>query len=92
MTRDGKPIWRVNISKPVPTGIDIEPLMEGLVPEYESREAAVYCHYRPNEYAELPHYERALCVAQYRISKLMALHSQDAVNSKMDRMARAKGR
>lgn len=92
MTRNGEPIWRYAISKPVQTGIGIEPLMDGLVPEFECREAAVYCHYRPNEFEQLPAGERAMCVAQYRLSRLVDLHSQDAVQSKMDRMAKARQR
>ena len=92
MTRNGRDIWQYGISRPVQTGINIEPLVDGAVPEYEAREAAVYCHYTPVAFAELPYHEKALCIAQYRISRLVELQRQDAVNTKMDIMSRQRRR
>lgn len=70
------------------TGIEYGILLPGLVPPFEEREAAVYCHYTPLEFRELPPDERALCIAQYRIKRMVEMHQSDAVGAEMDRMSR----
>ena len=68
----------------VRTEIEIVPEIDGWVSELELREAAVYCHYSPKELFELDWRERAACVAQYRLHRLIELHSEDAVNRKVE--------
>lgn len=67
--------------------------MAGLVPEYEAREAAVYCNYKPKEFYELDWWEKASCVAQYRLHRIVEMHAQDAVNEVQEKeMRRLRGR
>jgi len=90
--RNGIPIWEHGVKHSVRTGIEYEPLIDGCVPEFEEREAAVYCHYSPLEFRELAVEERARTVAQYRLSRLVALHAEDAVNRKTEEVSRKRGR
>jgi hypothetical protein len=59
-----------------------------MVPDFEAREAAVYCNYNPSEFELLPVEERATCVAQYRLHQLTEHHAQDAVMAAAERAAR----
>ena len=43
----------------------------------------IYSHYNPHEWEVLEPGERAEAVAFYRLSRLVNLHEQDAVNSAM---------
>ncbi len=54
------------------------------MPEFEEREAAVYCRYSPREFYDLPIEERARCVAQYRMHRLVETHAEDAVSRHLD--------
>ncbi len=76
----------------VNTGITIDPLTEDTVPEFECREAARYCNYSPAGFWRLPREERAACVAQYRISRLIELHAQDAANAKVELESRRRSK
>ncbi len=91
MERNGQPIWEHPLRHRVETGIEYVPLADGYVSEYEQREAAVYCHYTPLEFGELPLGERARAVAQYRLHGLVEAHQQDAINQAMDRQAQRRG-
>ena len=62
--------------------------MEGWAPEFEIREAAVYCNYTPDGFRRLDWWERACCVAQYRLHQMVELHSSDAVNAAAEREMR----
>ena len=53
----------------------------GLVPDYEMREAAVYCNYNLTEWDSLTGDEKAFCVAQYRIHNLIDAHVNEAVRA-----------
>ena len=90
MTRDGLPIESAAIAHAVRTDIEFEAKIPGCVPEYEEREAAVYCNYTPTEFRELPVWERGRAVAQYRLHKLVEVNMQDAVNRAEERMMRRK--
>jgi len=59
-----------------------------MVPDLELRESAVYCHYTPVEFTDLPWQERAACVAQYRLHRLIEMHMQDAINEASERRMR----
>lgn len=85
MTRQGLPIEQVSIRDAITTGIAMEPLLPGLVPFYEEREAAVYGHYSWVEWRTLEPEERAFAVAQYRMHYLIEMHHSDAVNTAMER-------
>lgn len=81
----GEPIEWVPVRDVVETGIEMDPLLPGLVPLYEEREAAVYGHYNWREWRELEPQERAFAVAQYRMHHLIELHHGDALNAAMER-------
>lgn len=91
MYRHGALIWLHDVGKPVDTGIEFCSDLDGLVSDFEAREAAVYCHYTPRQFEGLAHEDRARTVAQYRLHRLVELHSDDAVNRKVD-MEMAKSR
>ena len=80
MSRNGEPIESIEIKDLVYTGIDMEPLLPGLVPLYEEREAAFYCNYSWREWQQLEPYERAENVAHFRLKRLIDLHNADAMN------------
>jgi hypothetical protein len=82
--RNGTLIWLHDVRKPVDTGIEFCSDLDGLVSDFEAHEAAVYCHYTPSQFQRLSHDERAQVVAQYRLHRLVELHSDDAVNRKVD--------
>ncbi len=64
----------------VPTGIDHEPILPELVPLYQEREAAKFSLYNWTDWRNLSPTERGLAVAHYRISHVIGLHQQDAVD------------
>lgn len=64
----------------------------GLVPAFEERTAAIASGYTWPEWANLPVRERASAVAFHRLSRLIGLHSQDAVQVAMEREAARKRR
>jgi hypothetical protein len=76
----------------VRTGIWYESEVPGWVPDFELREAAVFCHYTPEEFWTLHWSERAAAVAQFRLHKLVELHEQDAVSRAVERESRRRGR
>lgn len=87
MERNGEPIWDYNLSQGVETGISYG-LDLGYVSEFEEREAAVYCNYSPVEFYGLPLEERARCVAQWRLRRLVDNHIEDAVIQAAQRKSR----
>jgi hypothetical protein len=62
--------------------------MPGTVPEYEERETARFLRYHWSDWQRLPMRERAMGVAQHRLSRLIALHESDALNEEMERRSR----
>lgn len=85
VTRNGQPIELVPVRDVIATGIVYAPLMPGLVPLFEEREAAVYAHYSWMQWRELDPEERATVVAQYRMHAVIAQHQNDAVSLAMER-------
>ncbi len=88
MERNGQPIQDYDIRHGVDPGITLGRLLPNLVPQFEEREAMRYANYNPTEWVEVPYQEKAACVAQYRLSRWIKLHSDDAVNDKAERDAR----
>jgi hypothetical protein len=94
--RNGDPITAVQLRQSVKTGIEIMGLVEGVVPELEEREAALFCGYTWKEWQNfslldpIDRYERAAGVAFRRMHILIEQHVDDAVNSEMERKARTK--
>lgn len=70
------------------TGIRYKSLAPGLVPIFEEREAAHYARYNFLQWRTLTPLERAEGVAHYRLSTLVRLHQDDAVNAEMERRQR----
>src|SRR3990167_10669323 len=89
--RDGVPIESYGIRHPVRTGITYGVFIDGYVPEYEEREAAVYCNYTPTAFRELPVEERARCVAQFRLHHIVSNNIEDAQNRAAEQAARKPG-
>lgn len=85
VTRNGEPIQNVEVRDTVDPGISYDPLLPGLVPLFEEREAAVFSHYNWIEWQELPVGERAMAVAHLRLRKLIDLHGSDAVQRDAER-------
>lgn len=92
--RWGDDIRRCNVKNAVKTNIEIVPEVDGWISELELREASVFCHYTPEQFFELEWRERAASVAHYRLHRLIELHSEDAVNRKVEQemRKRKKGR
>ncbi len=89
MERNGIPIWEHPIRQSVETGITFGTISPEIVPEFEAREAAVFCHYRPGtEFEALSLEERARCVAQYRLHHMIENHTQDAISAEAERLSK----
>ena len=65
--------------------------LPGLVPEFEEREAAVFCHFNWSEWRLLHWWERARNVAHFRLHNLVNLHKNDAVARKIKQMTPGTG-
>ena len=79
MTRNGEAILSHPLGGTVRTGIEYEALVPGLVAEIEEREAARFNGYTWRDWLELERHERAAGIAHSRLTHLIALHQQDAV-------------
>jgi hypothetical protein len=73
-------------------GLEIQPLLPGLVPELECREAAVYVHVPWSEWIELDARDRASAVAHYRTQLLIKAHIDDASSKAHERAVHKRGR
>lgn len=77
------------------TGIEITGLLVGLVPELEEREAAIFCGYTWKEWQEfslldpIGRWERASCIAHYRLHNLIQQHTEDAMSTEIERRSKA---
>lgn len=77
------------------TGIQQTALLEGLVPEVEEREAAIFNGYTWKEWLEFDlldpegRWHRASGIAHYRAHHLIEMHTEEAVNDEIER--RSKG-
>lgn len=60
----------------------------GMVSEYEEREAAMYSGYTWSRWVRLDSRERAASVAHRRLSQLIGMHSQDAIDREVDLRAK----
>lgn len=89
MTRHGTPLRQYLLAKKVDAGIAIESVLD-FVPEYEQREAAVYCQFNWTDWSELDSRERAACIAHYRIHLAIEAHVSDAVTKKANRRKKHK--
>lgn len=85
MTRNGQPIQEMVLGEVVRTGIEYERLLPELVPSFEEREAALHSNYTPTAWRELDPWERAVCVAHFRLHILVSLHQSDAVHTEVRR-------
>ncbi len=88
MERNGIPIWEHSLKHSVETGITFGTVAPEIVPEFEAREAAVYCHYNPREFEGLPIDEQARAVAQYRLHNIVENHVQDAMSAEAERLSK----
>lgn len=61
-----RPINKYPLRREIPIDLAYVRVHPRIVPEFECREAAVFCHYTWMEYMELPDYEQAACVAHHR--------------------------
>lgn len=70
---------RVNV------GIRIETDLEGYVPEYECREAAVFTHCSWSEWEELSNSSKAYSIAHYRAHHDILAHINEAIHQQSNR-------
>lgn len=76
------------------TGIQQIALLEGLVPEIEEREAAIFSGYTWKEWLEFDlldpegRWNRAAGVAHYRLHHLIAQHVDDAISQDVKRQSK----
>ena len=73
------------ISNPVRTGISFGREFGGLIPAFEEREVARFALYNWIDWLQLDPTERAACVAHYRLSNMVTMHSEDAVSREIKR-------
>jgi len=64
-------------------------MLPDLVPVYEEREASRFSGYTPTAWRDLPHEERAMCVAHYRVHKMVEMHKELAVINEMKRRSKS---
>jgi hypothetical protein len=90
----GVPLREFLLQKKFDAAITIDNKMQGTVPEFECREAAVYVHVSWKEWTErLDGWERACAVAHYRSSFSLKAHVEDAAErASKRREGRAKRR
>lgn len=62
----------------VNSGLVFEPVIPGLVPEIEEREACRFNGYTWHDWHDLPKEERVDAVAHFRLIKLIDMHQADA--------------
>ncbi len=87
------PIMEHPLSETVESGVRYGALLEGLVPEMEEREAAVFSRLSWPSYRALSWLERAQTIAHYRLHHVVDLHRNDAASREMSRRtARARSR
>lgn len=77
----------------VDTGIYIDHV-DGVVPEYECREAAIFGHYNWMQWSRLRWRERASCVAHYKLHIAIEAHVNNAyeADAKMKQARDSAGR
>lgn len=69
----------------VHTGISLRVQMQGVVPWFEEYDAMVRSHHTSETWHALSHEERAEAVAHERLSKMIALHENEAVTQHAER-------
>lgn len=79
MTRNRTPLREYGLTQKVNAGIAIAS-EHGEVPDYEAREAMIYCNYNMLEWMQIDWTERARAVAQYRTHSLIEAHVSDAID------------
>lgn len=70
------------------TGIRYPPLIPGLVPEIEERDAAHFNGYTWLQWQQLGYWDKVDAVAYVRLRKLIDMHKEDAVSAESKRRAR----
>lgn len=80
------------LGRHINVGIEVHNEISGVVPEYETLEAAVYCGYTLLDWYELDYFERASLVAQYRLHLSIEAHVNDAIMRDARRQQRRSGR
>lgn len=80
MFRDGAPIESIEINHGLDTGITFAPgMLPGMVPDYDVMAARVRCNLiQDNLWNAMQWYEKARCVAFFRLERLIALHVDEA--------------
>lgn len=81
MTKDGLPIKLFELPERIDTGIESGAL-EGVVADYDAREAARFSGYSWNEWLKIHYMERAQAVAYYRLHYRIEAFVQKATEAK----------
>lgn len=93
----GVPLRDYLLAKKFDAGIEVHRTVQGAVPEFECREAAVYVHVSWRAWTEeMDGYERSCAVAHYRSQLALRAHVEDAAERaskrKSNRASRRRGR
>ncbi len=81
-------ILRLPPRRGVETGIRYEGLLPGLVAEIEERDAAKDCGVSWIQYRDMEYAEQVKLVAYYRVSRIVDMHKDEAVNDASERKTR----
>lgn len=81
-------ILRIPPKRGVETGIRYEGLLPGLVAEIEERDAAKNCGVSWVDYRDMEYVEQVKLIAYYRVSRIVDMHKDEAVNDASERKSR----
>lgn len=83
--RHGERIDLQETTSEVHTGISYDTQMKGVVPFFEEYDAMIAANYNRIEWDRLPPIDRAEAVAHFRLSKHIAVHTHEAIETDIRR-------
>lgn len=90
MKRHGAKIHKYRLKDALKTGIDVESLIPGLIPEFFERSACKSAGYRYDlEWQEMTMQQKAAVIAHYTLENIIENHVKAAENDAIER--RSKG-
>lgn len=83
MTKNGLPLEQFELPERIDTGIEIRSL-DGVVPEFECREAAKFSGYTYSEWRTIHYMERAAAIAFFRLHYKIEAFNSKAIENRMN--------
>lgn len=71
--KDGEPIQNYHLRRSLQTGIEFQPVVQGIAPELEVREAASFSGYSWKDWQTLSYDDQVDCVAYLRVRRFLDL-------------------